>query len=441
VAGSASLSQEAKRLSVRAAALAYASKALGQRLRPLTVNKLWAIEPPKRDVVAEFAAARTESRLASWLREAEPATLEYVRLKSVYRQYAALSSAGGWRPLPVGKALKSGDSSEIIAQLRIRLIQEGYAIQQAAVPAAVVPGAAATVLSAPAAADPNLFDTGLASTLAIFQARHGLDTDGKLGPATRNALNVTVNTRLDQIEANLERLRWMPRPLPRDRMEVDTGLAEATLFRDDKPALRMRTVVGKPKTKTPMFASQLEAVVFNPPWNVPAGIAKNEILPKAARQPGYWASEGFVMTEHGVQQRPGPRNALGQLKFDLPSPFGVYLHDTPSRSAFGRTDRALSHGCMRLEKPRDLAQWALAWSPDAVDAAIKTGETTRRALPAPIPLFVVHRTVFVDEAGAVNFRIDSYGWDEVLTRALATSRPIVVAEVDHVTECSVQSRG
>ena len=427
-----------------AQAQAYARTALGQRVRPLAIDKLWAIEPPRRDVAAEFAAARAEGRLGPWLQAAAPATIEYDRLQAAYRQYATLAAQGGWSPLPAGKAVKPGDTAEVVVRLRARLVQEGYAIPTGladTLPTVQVLGAAAPALTAPSARDPAVFDPGLAAALALFQTRHGLEPDGKLGAATRQALIVPALALRDQIEANPERLRWLPRPLPRDRVEVDTGLAEATLFRDNQPALTMRTVVGKPKTKTPMFVSQLEAVVFNPPWNVPAEIARAEILPKAARQPGYWESEGFTHTANGVQQKPGPKNALGQLKFDLPSPFGVYLHDTPSRSAFARSNRALSHGCMRLEKPKDLAQLALAWSPDAVDAAIKTGETKRQALPAPIPLFVVHRTVFVDAAGVVNFRLDPYGWDDVLTRALASARPVVVAELPHVTECSIQRRG
>lgn len=261
------------------------------------------------------------------------------------------------------------------------------------------------------------------SALQSFQVRHGLAPDGKLGTATRTALNVTASQRADQIEANLERLRWLPRPMPEDRLEVDSGGAEAVLYQAGKPALSMRVVVGKPATPTPLFASDLQAAVFNPPWNVPASIARTEVLPKAARNPGYWASEGFTMTPNGVQQKPGPKNALGQIKFELQSPFGVYLHDTPARGAFTLTNRALSHGCMRLEKPQALGAFALGWSAEQIEGAIRTGSTHREALPKAIPLFVVHRTVGFDANGEVIFRSDVYGWDAKLTKALAGTSP------------------
>jgi murein L,D-transpeptidase YcbB/YkuD len=256
-----------------------------------------------------------------------------------------------------------------------------------------------------------------------------------LGPATRQALNVPAADRLEQISSNLERLRWLPRSLPAERVEVDTARATATLYRDDAPVLTMRAVVGKPSTKTPIFASRLEAVVFNPPWNIPSEIAANEVLPRAAREPGYLQREGIVRTGSGLQQRPGPLNALGQLKFDLPSPFGVYLHDTPSKSAFQREVRTLSHGCMRLEQPRALASLLLGWSPGQVDEAIATAETRRVALPRTVPLFVIHSTVFVGADGQLNFLPDVYGWDRKLGRALA-GRAALSQAAAHQSECA-----
>jgi murein L,D-transpeptidase YcbB/YkuD len=396
----------------------YATQELGQRVRPSVIDKFWAIEPSRHDVEKEFVEARATGDLGTWLADLSPAQPDYASLKTAYKQYAALAAAGGWQALPPATPPKADQASVLSVPLRARLAKEGYAV-------------------APPV-DSAIFDDGLIGALQLFQTRHGLAADGKLGPATRAALDMPAAARLDQIEANLERLRWLPRPLPADRLEVDIAGAEAALFQAGRATLSMRVVVGKPSTQTPMFASQLEAVVFNPPWNVPGVIAKKEILPKAARSPGYWASEGFVMTPQGVQQKPGPKNALGQIKFDLPSPFGVYLHDTPAKSAFGLPARALSHGCMRLEKPRDLAQIALAWDAGKVDDATAAGVTSREAMPRPIPLFVVYRTVVVDSAGVVNFRPDVYGWDVKLTKAL-TARPTIIAQFGQaVGDCSVR---
>jgi len=175
-----------------------------------------------------------------------------------------------------------------------------------------------------------------------------------------------------------------------------------------------------------MFVSRLESVVINPPWTVPSSIAAKELLPKEAAHPGYPARNDFHYVDGQLQQRPGAKNALGRLKFDLPSPFGVYLHDTPSHSAFARDDRALSHGCMRLERPRDLAALLLepkGWTSQAIDIAIADGRTLRVGLPQNLPLYVLYWTARAEPDGRVAFRRDVYGWDRKLLDALAAAAP------------------
>lgn len=400
----------------------FAVLVLGLRVRPSAIDPLWAIEAPRRNVAAEFEAARAAGRLAAWLRALEPPHETYRQLAAERCRYIAIVDRGGWTPLARGPALKAGDASPAIEGLRVRLGLEGYDLKLT----------------------PTLsrFDDDLDAALRAFQRRHDLEEDGVLGEATRAALNVSAQQRLQQIEANLERWRWMPHELPADRLEVDTGAAEATLFLAGRPDLRMRAIVGDPRHRTPMFASNLEAVVFNPPWNVPTSIAQNEILPRLARDPGYLARNGFVRTAQGLQQRPGPSNALGQLKFDLRSPFGVYLHDTPGRAAFARRVRTLSHGCMRLEQPRELAERLLAsqgWDRAGIDATIAAGATRRIALQRQLPLFVVYRTASVDAEGWVTFRTDPYGWDSKLTAALAKAS-VRAPEPRRETECAVSAR-
>jgi murein L,D-transpeptidase YcbB/YkuD len=400
----------------------YALLQLGLRVEPSKVDRLWALKPPARDVTAELQAARSEGRLSTWLRGLEPPHVGYRSLASARCRYLGITDAGGWTHLPPGPPLKEGDIDPVVEALRIRLNIEGYAL----------------ALTQPA----QRFDSTLAEALRAFQRRHDLQEDGVLGPETRSALNVPVEDRLIQIEANLERWRWLPHDLPGDRLEVDTGAAEATLFIAGRPQLQMRAIVGDPRHRTPMFASRLEAVIFNPPWNVPTSIARNEILPRAARDPGYLPRNHFVRTAHGLQQRPGPKNSLGQLKFDLPSPFGVYLHDTPGRSSFARRVRTLSHGCMRLEKPRELAERLLAaqgWGRAQIDQAIATGTTRRIMLENPTPLFVVYRTAAIDQDGWVHFRPDPYGWDSKLSAALAGAQTRDFAPRPE-SECSASDR-
>ena len=258
----------------------------------------------------------------------------------------------------------------------------------------------------------------------------GLADDGKLGGATRAALNVPAAARLDQIEANLERWRWLPHALPPARIEVDVAGQTVTYLQADCEALSMKAVVGDPTHRTPMFASQVEAVTFNPPWNVPASIAQAEILPKAAKHPGYLAANDFIFVEGRLQQKAGPKSALGQIKFELPSPFGVYLHDTPAKALFARSRRTLSHGCMRLEKPQALAEALLGpqgWSPDAVAQAMAAGRTQAIALRAPLPLYVLYWTAEVPPDGRARFGPDVYGWDKELLNALAKADPAASA--------------
>ncbi|WP_374569831.1 murein L,D-transpeptidase [Phenylobacterium sp.] len=403
---------------LQAALIEQARTDLGQRIRPSQVDSFWAIEPPKRDVEAEFAQARAQGRLQAWIQGLEPTFPRYRALQAGCRRYAALVASGGWEPLADGPALRAGDHDPAVAALRLRLAREGYA---------------------PATAqDPELFDDALAEALGRFQERHGLEADAVLGPKTRAALNVTAQARLSQIEMNLERWRWLPRTLPAERIEVDIGGAEATYFVQDKPALAMRAVVGDPKHHTPMFISRVESVLFNPPWNVPTSIVQKEILPKAARNPGYLAKNNFTYIDGRLVQRPGPKNSLGVVKFDLPSPFGVYLHDTPAKSAFDRTDRALSHGCMRLQKPRELAALLLGrqgQGADTVEQAIAAGVTSRTMLTTAVPLYVVYWTAVADDAGEVSFRPDVYGWDDKLAAALAEAQAKRAALSQAATGC------
>jgi len=397
--------------------LDHARTEAGQRVRPSEINRLWALEPEVRNLSAEWLVARSRGRFADWALGLSPSDPRYQALMSARRRYAAIVQAGGWSALPPDLRLTPEAEAPGVPELRKRLAAEGFAVAEGETP--------------------ERYDAALVALIQDFQSLRGLEPDGVVGPATLAALNVTAAARLSQIDVNLERWRWSPRPLPDDRLEVDVGSATAVLFEGGAPALSMRIVVGDRGHPTPMFASQLEAVVLNPPWNVPASIARGEILPKAARDPGYLARHNYVYVGGRLQQRPGPDNALGRVKFDLPSPFGVYLHDTPARTAFARPVRTLSHGCMRLEKPRELAERLLAgqgWDRAAIDAAIATGETQRIELSEATPLVVTYRTAFVDEAG-LHLLPDPYGWDAQLARALATGDLAAWLSQSTASEC------
>ncbi|MDO8410196.1 MAG: L,D-transpeptidase family protein [Phenylobacterium sp.] len=395
---------------LEAALLAHARVETGRIARPRTVNDLWAIAPTPRDLAGEWAAARAGGTVAEWIASLSVADPRYHGLVAARRDYAARVAAGGWASLASVEVLRPGDLGPQVEALRARLAAEGLAAQH--------PEASPDDLSV--SDPPDMYGEALVAAVRRFQALRGLEADGVVGPATYAALNASAQSRLAQIDANLERWRWLPRPLPATRIEADVGAARAALFVDGVRVLDMRIIVGAPATKTPMFASQIETVVFNPPWNVPASIANGEILPRAARDPGYLARNNFTYRDGRLQQRPGPTNSLGQVKFDMPSPFGVYLHDTPGRSAFQRPVRTLSHGCMRLEKPRELATLLLAsqgWTRDMVEAAIAQGQTRRVDLAVQVPVLVIYSTALVDAAG-LHLLADPYGWDAQVTAAL-----------------------
>jgi murein L,D-transpeptidase YcbB/YkuD len=251
-------------------------------------------------------------------------------------------------------------------------------------------------------------------------------------------------SKIERLDVNLERWRWMPTPLPPTRIEVDVAAARLTYFEDGAPRLRMRAVVGSRGSATPLLASTINAIVLNPAWIVPDAITRNEIMPRANGDPDYLHTNGFTVTEAGLRQNPGPDNALGRLEFLFSNPFGVYLHDTSAASAFGRVDRHLSHGCVRLEEPRALAALLLAaqgWTREDVDAAIEDGATERVELSAPTPLFITYWTAS-PESDEVAFRDDAYGWDAALAAALNAAPPLSPSSGDDwMSECGAAANG
>lgn len=338
------------------AAIAYARAEQGLILNPAAVDQNFALRATD-DAAAQFEAARAAGNIPGWIATLAHKDPAYLALLKTRDAYAAIAAAGGWPTLPDGSTLKLGASDARVALLRQRLLIEGYAA---------------------AVATPDLlaltkFDPTLAAALASFQSHHGLKGDGVLSKETVAALNVPPAERLAAIEANLERARWLPSQMPADRIEVDTAVPEVTLFEFGEPVLTMRAIAGRPDRQTPTFASKVIGIEYNPPWIVPADIAAREILPKVRKSPGYLARNDYYVANGQVIQRAGPKAALGYLKFEIPDPFDVYLHDTPSRSLFARDRRWLSHGCVRLENPRDLAAALLrpqGWDRAAVDAAI-----------------------------------------------------------------------
>ncbi|MEO3470462.1 L,D-transpeptidase family protein [Roseomonas sp. CAU 1739] len=225
---------------------------------------------------------------------------------------------------------------------------------------------------------------------------------------------ITIADRIRTIEVNLERQRWLPRPLPADRAWVNVADQRLVLYRDDEAVFSTKVIVGDiaPVNQSPEFHTKIEASFFNPPWVIPADIVTAEYLPRLTRDPTYLERNNMVLRDNGeVEQRPGPTAGLGLVMFDMPNRFDVYLHDTPDRHLFNRDNRRLSHGCIRVQNPVEFAALLMEQPIEAINEGIALGSTTRNSLPTPVPVFVTYQTAFADAAGGVEFRPDFYGRD------------------------------
>jgi murein L,D-transpeptidase YcbB/YkuD len=371
----------------------------------------WGMKPPAYDPAPDFARALAEDRLGPWLDSLPPPYTGYQALRGGLAAYRDIAAKGGWQTIPAGPELKVGMTDARVLALRARLAAED-------------PEAAAIAAGGP------LFDQPLAEALMRAQKRYGLEPTGALNKATLTNLNEPVGQRILQIIANMERWRWLPPQLPADRIQVNVAAAILSVFHQDNPVLSMRAVTGRPGDETPMLYSEISSIVLNPPWNVPSSIAAKELWPKEKAHPGYLRANDFIVVPTGdggsrIVQKAGPKAALGQIKFDFLNPYGVYLHDTPSRSRFNSYSRLASHGCVRLQRPLALANLVMAgdpeWTPEKIDETIASGKTVRAPLPQPIAVYLLYWTAYVAPDGQVNFRNDPYDWDRELMQRIAAS--------------------
>mgnify|MGYP003575111894 FL=1 len=265
--------------------------------------------------------------------------------------------------------------------------------------------------------DPGAAIEALAPTTATYRLLRQALKDARAGGPVGGK---TVTPRLREIAVNLERERWLPRRLPADRVWVNVADERLVLYRDDRPVFTTRVIVGQDdiRNQSPEFQVPIDAVWFNPPWNIPEDIAQ-KILPKARLDPNYLAQRNIVvLPDGGLQQRAGANSGLGQVIFDMRNRFDVYLHDTPSKHLFSLAGRRISHGCIRVENPRQLAALLMRQPIEAINETIATGDTIRRALPEPVPVFVVYETAFADADGKLQFRADAYRRDAEIWKYL-----------------------
>lgn len=339
--------------------------------------------------------------------------------------YRAIAQSGGWPYVPPGPVLERGKRDPRASLLRDRLRRSGDLSE---------------------VAEGDVVDAGLAAAISRFQLRHGLIADGRVGADTYAALNVTAAARANQVEVNLRRWQAIP-ALGRTYIRVNTAAQTLELVQGGAVALRMPVIVGDRRHPTPEFVAHVSGVQFNPPWNVPASITAREIVPRLRRDPGYLARENIrILGRDGdpygqdidwkrfrmsdglprLRQDPGPKNALGLIKFDVPNAHDIYLHDTPGKALFAKSVRAFSHGCIRLSQPRELALALLdgaGWSMLMIDEATAAGATRRVPVDPAVPVHIAYFTAFIAADGSVAFRQDIYGRDDRMALSGAAAGP------------------
>ena len=383
------------------------------KLDPVAVDSKWHDRSPASSEVllADMHRALGGKDLHQGLSALFPRPFWYDDLKKALQRYTAHTALARLPPLPAGSNLVQGSRHPRVAMLRERLAR--------------IDGAAVS-----ASSDDDLFDTSLHESVVSFQRRSGLTADGVVGPSTLAALNGHGDeTKAGQIRINLERMRWLYQDLPEDYVFVDVAAYKVHLARGSDFVWSTRVIVGTPETQTPMFRDTMEHLVFNPTWTVPVSIQK-----KMARVSGDYrlvdrrtgkqvgGGNGGDYTRYRLVQAPGPKNALGRVKFMFPNSHAIYLHDTPGKAAFGRQARALSNGCVRVQDPLALAEAILdqpGWDRSGIDRVVERGRTRYVDLADRLPVLLYYLTAFADEQGKVGFRQDIYGRDEALSAAFS----------------------
>jgi murein L,D-transpeptidase YcbB/YkuD len=432
-----------------AAFTALAEDLVTGQLDPQSVTKDWHIRTEDRAVDTALVRTLQEPTTDEALKRLRPTDPDYEALRQALVRYRQVAAAGSWPAVPAGRALKPGepDAAARLQALRARLSAEGFLsgdsaganaprtddvpVEAQGVTPANAAGATDTaarrrraVLRAPRPGE-AAYDAALAGAVARYQAAHAIAVDSILGEETVKSMNLSPTYRLGQIAANLERHRWMPRTLGSRYIAVNVPAFHMEAWNAGRKELDMRVIVGEEyeNRRTAVFADTMSTVVFRPYWFVTDEIANEELWPKQRENPGYFAEKNYETFQEGgqtrVRQKPGEENSLGLVKFLFPNDFNIYLHDTPHRELFGKDVRAFSHGCIRVEKPAELAQWVLGWDAARVQAAMEgTQDNIEVKVPQRVPVYITYFTTYTQD-GQLRFGNDLYDRDTQMVQAMS----------------------
>jgi len=417
------------------------------KVDPEKLSSQWNFASKPVDEERGFAAltrALESGQIRETFQRARPQHVWYQRGRERLKEYRALAAVGGWPTVPDGPTLKPGMTDPRVPALRARLQVTKDYVAGSLAPATPAP-TTVEVGAAPPAPGPDFFDADLEAAVQRFQERHGLTADAAVGPATRAAMNVSVEDRIDQIRVNLERARWVLHEIKGELVVVDVAGFDVSYFRDDEPIWTSKVIVGRPYRETPIFKSQITYVVLNPTWTIPPTILVKDKLPVIKRDPGYlkrnnirvidsrgrevdpysvnWSQYGAGrMPPYQLRQDPGEDNALGLVKIMFPNPHMVYLHDTPAKSLFDQDERTFSSGCIRVEKAFELAELVLndpaQWTQQTMAEVVASKKMQTVNLARPVPVLILYWTAQPRPDGQVIFRNDVYGRDPATLAAL-----------------------
>lgn len=451
------------------------SHLLEGKVNPESIDAEWLANRRERLMGPILAEALASGDFSSHLAALRPAQPGYAALLAARARLLPMLALD-WSPLPAGPALKPAVVDDRVPALRQRLVQLGDLGAELAAPVLAIDPVAEDLTGLP---DPlpdtdgyRHYDDEVQAAVRRFQARHGLEDDAVVGAETLAALNVSPARRLQQVDLNLERWRWLPDQLGDTHVMVNIAGFELRVMARGEERLRKRVIVGRPYRRTPVFSDQIRYLVFNPTWTVPRSLMVKDKLPEIIQDPDYLARLGFTVYDgwgadrqvvdpltidwssltprsfpYQLVQEPGPQNALGQVKFMFPNKFDVYLHDTPARDLFSKTERSFSSGCIRVEDPLTLAAILLAddpaWTPERIQALVDSSKLTTVTLKKPVPVHLEYWTAWVDEAGQLQYRKDIYQRDDRLLAALRSPLnpvPAVVAENPSGAEVQASSQ-
>ncbi|MDY6861581.1 MAG: L,D-transpeptidase family protein [Thermodesulfobacteriota bacterium] len=413
--------------------LIYAAHLLAGRINPETIDSEWHANRREADIGEILQKSLELNKIEENLKGLLPSQEGYAMLRNALLHYREIALKGCWSSIPDGTKLKKGDRGTRVIALKASLIATGDLDKNLNI-------------------SDDIFDGELEQAVKKFQKRHNLYVDGVVGPFTLSALNIPVDERIRQIELNMERWRWLPQDLGQRYILVNIANFELDVVENGRPVITMSVIVGTQYRRTPVFSDKMSYLVLNPYWHIPTSIAIKDKLILIRKDPAFLAKGNIKILQgwgtetkeidpdtidwsgitaknfnYRLRQDPGHLNPLGRVKFMFPNKFDVYLHDTPFKELFTKTKRTFSSGCIRVEKPIDLAEYVLKPSPDwtrlNILTAMDNGTEQTIGLPEKIPVHILYWTAWSDKDGSVQFRNDIYGRDRLLDEAMSCKPP------------------